>query len=405
MGWNEPGGNGSGNNPWGKKNQGPPDLDEVIKNLHQKFMKMFGGGQGGPTFQEEPKGPKAFLFSLLCILVLIIWGLSGIYFVEPQEKAIVKRFGKFHDEVGSGLNWIPRFIDTRTNVNIMRLYNIKISGQMLTKDENIVDAELAVQYRVNSPKDFLFNVVKPHDTIYQISESALRSVVGQSTLDEILTSGRAEISEDILHVVTSNVEGYRLGLVVDNLVLQRTKAPDEVKAAFDDAIKAAQDEERLVNEGEAYARKRIPIAQGKSKRILEEAMAYKQEVILLAQGNVAQFKKLLPEYQAAPKVTQERLYLDTLSGIFKHTNKVIVDVEGGNSLMYLPIDKMIQGQPLNRAMSSAANAQSNWEQQSDSAGEVAPKTSRSSRRVSERSASRGTRSSFETQYGTRGANS
>ncbi|HKY69556.1 MAG TPA: FtsH protease activity modulator HflK, partial [Gammaproteobacteria bacterium] len=287
--------------------------------------------------------PKGFFgFGAISFVVLIFYVLSGIYLVQPAEMAVVTRFGKFVREEGPGPHWLPHFIEAKTIVNVQEVKTTKHGGLMLTKDENIVSAEIAVQYRVSSARDYLFNVVKPENSLQQVSESAVRAVVGQSRLDEVLTKGRTEITQEIRKQVEEILRNYQAGLEISDLAMQQTRAPEEVKPAFDDAIKAQQDEERLVNEAQAYARKIIPIAEGHATRVAQEADAYKQQKVLLAEGEIIRFAKLLPEYKMAPQVTKDRMFLDTVSEVLSKTTKIIVDVEGSNSLMYLPLDRMIE---------------------------------------------------------------
>jgi len=277
----------------------------------------------------------------LLVGVCVVYLLSGIYIVGPAEEAVVLRLGRYVGTVLPGPHWIAPFIERKEIVNVQEVKTSKHGGQMLTKDENIVSAEIAVQYRIHNPKDYLFNVVHPERSLQQVSESALRAVVGQSTLNEVLTSGRSGIGTEIKRQVQQNLNNYHSGIEISDLAMQQTKAPEEVKAAFDDAIKAQQDEERLVNQAQAYAHKILPIAEGHAKRTFEEARAYKERVILEAEGKTAKFAKVLPEYQRAPGVTRDRLYLDTLQEVYTNTPKVLVDVAGGNNLVYLPLDKLL----------------------------------------------------------------
>lgn len=340
MSWNEPENRDDRGkkDPWGRKNdEMPPNIDEALKQLHQKLRGMFGGRQrtGSTT------GPK-WNMGLIGGVVLAIYIASGIYIVQPAEEAVVLRFGCFQRTESSGLHWIMPLVETKKIVNVQEVKTLDISGQMLTKDENIVSAQIAVQYRIAEPQKYLFNVVEPEQTLQQVSESALRSVVGESTLNEVLTIGRSEIGVKIRTQAQRNLNNYGTGIEISDLAMQQTKAPEEVKAAFDDAIRAQQDEERSVNEAEAYARKIIPIAEGQAKRVFEEANAYRQKVIMQAQGKTAQFSQLLPEYQRAPRVTRDRMYIDTLQEVYTKTPKILVDVNGGNNVIYLPVDKLQQ---------------------------------------------------------------
>ncbi len=354
MSWNEPGERDKGKkkDPWGKDEEGPPNIDEALRQLQKKLRGVFGQGGGSSTFNPANKSgsSKTFGFGLIGAIIFLVYIISGIYVVEPAEEAVVMRFGRYVSTQGPGPHWIAPLFESKEIVNVQEVKTTKHGGQMLTKDENIVSAEIAVQYRISDAKDYLFNLVQPEKSLQQVSESALRSVVGQSTLNEVLTSGRGEIGVEIRKQIQQILDNYKSGLQISDLAMQQTKAPEEVKAAFDDAIKAQQDEERLVNEAEAYARKIIPIAEGRAKRTFEEARAYKERSILEAQGRTAKFAKVLPEYQRAPQVTRDRLYIDTLQDVYTNTSKILVDVNGGNNLVYLPLDKLMND---NKAARSA----------------------------------------------------
>ncbi|MFO1256950.1 MAG: FtsH protease activity modulator HflK [Gammaproteobacteria bacterium] len=347
MAWNEKGDNGpKGKNPWEGKNEGPPDLEDAIRNFQRKLSGVFGGGGRGRPTDLKPQAPKSFLgIGFIALIVVIIYVISGVYLVQPAERAVVTRFGQYVRTEEPGPHWLPRFIEAKTVVNVEEVKTTRHGGEMLTMDENIVIAEIAVQYRVGNAHDYLFNVVEPERTLQKVSESAIRAVVGKSTLDEVIALGRAQVRSEIQEQVVSILSKYNIGIEITDLVLQQTKAPEQVKAAFDDATKAQQDEERLVNQAEAYARKIIPIAEGSAKRVREEANAYKEKVVLLAQGEASRFSKLLPEYRLAPDILRDRMYLSTMESVLSKSNKIIVDMEGGNNLVYLPIDKMMnQGQ-------------------------------------------------------------
>lgn len=348
MSWNEPGDRddkGKKKDPWGRQEEeGPPNIDEALRQLHRKLRSVFGQSDGGAGIGNtgKPASSRAFGFTLIGVIALLAYVISGIYVVEPPEEAVVLRFGRYVGTYGPGPHWIAPFIETKEVLNVQEVKTIKPGGLMLTKDENIVSAEIAVQYRINNAKDYLFNLVDPAKSLKDVSESALRAVVGQSTLNEVLTSGRSEISAEIRRQIQTNLNNYQSGLEISDLAMQQTKAPEQVKPAFDDAIKAQQDEERLVNEAEAYARKIIPIAEGRAKRTFEEGRAYKERVILEAQGKTAKFAEILPEYQRAPQVTRERLFIDTLQDVYSNTPKVFVDVNGSNNVLYLPLDRLLQ---------------------------------------------------------------
>ncbi len=351
MSWNDSGGSDNknkGRDPWGpKEEKGPPDLDEALRQFHRKIKGMLGG-KGSSTGGESGSGgtslPYANKMSGLWIILGVVvaaYILSGIYVVQPAEEAVILRFGRYARTEGPGPHWLARFIESKEVINVQEVKTTKLGGLMLTRDENIVSAEIAVQYRISNARDYLFNVVQPERSLQQVSESALRTVVGQSSLNQVLTSGRSEIGEEILKQVQQNLDRYVSGLTISDLAMQQTKAPDQVKPAFDDAIKAQQDEDRLVNEAEAYSRKIVPIAEGQAKRTEEESKAYRERVILEAQGKTAKFAKVLPEYRKAPEVTRERMFLETLQHVYSKTSKVLVDVNGSNNLVYLPLDRLL----------------------------------------------------------------
>jgi modulator of FtsH protease HflK len=345
MAWNDQGDNGQkGKNPWGGKNEGPPDLEEAIRNFQRKLTGVFGGGGNGrgQSGNASAQNPKSFLGAgFISIIVLIIYVISGVYLVQPAERAVITRFGKYVRTAEPGPHWLPRFIEAKTIVNVEEVKTTRHGGEMLTMDENIVIAEIAVQYRIGDARDYLFNVVDPEKTLQKVSESALRAVVGKSTLDEVIAQGRAQVRLETQEQVVSLLDSYKAGVIVTDVTLQQTRAPEQVKAAFDDATKAQQDEERLVNQAQAYSRKIVPIAEGRAKRVYEEANAYKEQVVLMAQGETARFTKLLPEYRLAPEILRDRMYISTLEHVLSNTTKVIVDMEGSNNLVYLPIDKMV----------------------------------------------------------------
>jgi modulator of FtsH protease HflK len=374
MSWNDSGdrdNKGKGRDPWGSKGeQGPPDLDEALRQFQRKLRGMFGKeGPKGPdgTTPLTPQSKKNGIWLILGTLAAV-YVLSGIYVIQPAEEAVILRFGRYARTEGPGPHWIARFVESKEVINVQEVKTTKHGGQMLTKDENIVSAEIAVQYRISNARDYLFNVVQPERSLQQVSESALRTVVGQSTLNQVLTSGRSEIGAEILKQVQQNLDNYASGLTISDLAMQQTKAPEEVKAAFDDAIKAQQDEERLVNEAEAYARKIVPIAEGQAIRTLEEAKAYKERVILESQGKTAKFSKILPEYRKAPEVMRERLFLETLQEVYSKTSKVMIDVDGGNNVVYLPLERILKQNGVDNILAARAKEE---EEASVASGEKA----------------------------------
>lgn len=324
--------------PWGKRpNDGPPDLLELIKKMFANSkQKATASGSG-----SGKSGSPGLIIGVVIGLLVVIWGLFGIYVVKPAEQAVVLRFGRYVKTVGAGPHWIPLLIEKRFIVNTQEVYNFPYSSEMLTRDENIVSVAVAVQYRVFDPKQYLFDVVEPVRALRQATSSALRQIVGQMTLNSILTTGRAELRDRVAKQLNKILEKYKTGLVVTDLTLQPAKPPEEVTAAFDDAIKAREDEQRYINQGQAYSRRVTEIAQGKVARLMQSAKAYKQEVVLAAQGETARFLALLNAYKQAPKVTKERLYIDGVQSVLKHTRNIVVDTNHGN-LLYLPLQQLMK---------------------------------------------------------------
>lgn len=349
MAWNEPGSNDKKNqsqNPWGKRSndQGPPDLDKMLSHWFKTLKNMFKGNNsdnrgGGSSFSMGNKNPMKGILGILAVLLLVLYVLSGIYIVEPPERAVVMRFGRYVRTEGPGPHWIPNVIESKEIVNIDRTESTRHGGSMLTKDENIVSVEVTVQYRIEDIKAYLFNVVDPVNSLKQATESALRQVVGQSTLDDVLTSGRAFIGGAIKDQIVSTLALYKTGILVLDVAMQPAKAPDEVRAAFDDVIKAREEAVRSVNQAESYANDILPKARGIAERMKKEALGYKEETQLLAQGNTERFNLGLPAYQKAPEVTRTRLYLDAMTRILSNTPKMFVDGGTNSNVMYLPIDK------------------------------------------------------------------
>jgi len=336
MAWNEPG--NKGKDPWGNKNgndKGPPDLDEVFRNI----SKRFGGGKGSGS------GPGVSSLGLVIVLgiALVVWGLSGFYTVKEAEKGVALRFGEYIGEVEPGLQWKATFIDEVFPVNVSTVRSIPASGSMLTTDENVVLVELDVQYRVIDAYRFLFSAVDANASLREATDSALRYVIGHNNMDDILTTGRDQIRRDTWAEVERIIEPYKLGINIVDVNFLPARPPEEVKDAFDDAISAQEDEQRFIREAEAYARAIEPKARGQVQRMEQQANAYKEREILEARGKVASFELLLPQYQAAPEVTRERLYLDAMQTVLKGTNKVLIDSKSSGNMMYMPLDKLMQG--------------------------------------------------------------
>ena len=333
MAWNEPGGNGKQRDPWGG-DQGPPDLDEAFRKFREKLGGAFGGGGGGDARLNGG------IVGLVLLLIFGVWFYLGIYALDEQERGVVLRFGKYHQTLDPGLNWKPRLMDQVFPVNVTRERQYASEGRMLTQDENIVEMQIVVQYNISDVKSFVLNVRDPEFSLRQATESALRHVVGSTRLDQVLSEGRGQISDEVKVKLQSYLDNYGTGIQVVKITIQEARPPAQVKAAFDDVIKAKEDEERLKNEASAYANGIVPEARGRAQRMLEEAAAYRGKVVAEAQGEAQRFEKLLAEYRKAPEVTRERLYLDAVQRVMSASTKVLVDVPGGNNVLYLPLDRM-----------------------------------------------------------------
>ncbi len=352
MAWNEPGGDNK--DPWsGRKDQsGPPDLDEAIRSLQEKLGGLFGGGSGG----GRPQGSSGKSLGFLAAGAVVLWGLSGFYTVEQGTLGVVTRFGAYVETTQSGLNWhFPAPIEAVQIINVQQQRFIEVGyrsggrqGQgsvprealMLTKDENIVDVRLAVQYQVKSAKDYAFNVFNPAATLKQVTESVERGVIGHNSMDFVLTEGRSEIVAEIKTEIQSVMDSYKAGILVTSVNLQDAQPPEQVQGAFEDAIKAREDKQRLINEAEAYSNDVVPKARGAASRKIQEAEGYKVRVIAEANGEVSRFAKILKEYQKAPEVTRQRIYIEAIQNVLSNTDTIMVDVKGSNNLLYLPLDKL-----------------------------------------------------------------
>jgi len=342
MAWNEPGGgNNNPKDPWGGGDQGPPDLDEALKKLQEKFGGLFGGGSSGSSGSGGISGSAIVI---LLVIAVGVWALLGFYQVDQQERGVVLRFGKYLETVQPGLQWNPPLIDRVTRVNTTKVRAASFREIMLTQDENIVEVKLSVQYIISNPADFVLRVRDPERSLQHASQSALRHVVGDTSMDLVLTEGRARIGIDVQQRLQTYLDLYTTGIQVSKVTVDESKPPTQVQAAFDDVIKAREDEERLKNEAQAYANGSVPEARGAAQRQIEEANAYMEQVIANAEGEAERFNRLLTEYAKAPEVTRERLYLEAVQDVLSRTNKVMVDVDGGNNVMYLPLDKMAQQQ-------------------------------------------------------------
>lgn len=351
MAWNEPGGD---KDPWGNKNNNssPPDLDEIFKGLQDKFGGVFGGGSGKGGGSLGGGSKKGLVF--VAGLAFVGWMASGIYIVQPAESGVITRFGAYNETTQPGPHWhMPWPIEDLERVNIAQNRSVRLRNQtMLTRDENIVEIDVAVQYNIKNAEDFLFRVKDPDATLQQVAESAIREVIGKNDMDFIITQGRDAIAASTLTKMQSLLDSYQTGILMTSVNLEAAQPPEQVQAAFSDAIKAREDEQRYINEAEAYANGVIPSARGDAKQVLEEAKAYRTRVVKSAEGESHRFLALLSEYKKAPEVTRDRLYIESMQSVLEKSSKVVVDVEGGNNLMYLPLDKLIGGN--NQASSGGA---------------------------------------------------
>lgn len=350
MGWNETPG-GKDKDPWGNRGngEGPPDLDEIVRKMQRGFGGIFGkrpvtsgAGDGSP-----------FIWVLIFVGLLVWLAVDMTYTIDQQERGIVLRFGKYVTTLQPGLNFrLPRPIEQVIKINVGQVRSVQHKAIMLTQDENIVDVELSVQWRIKDPTAYLFNVNSPEATLHQSTESAVREIIGKSKLDFVLTEGRSQIAQSQNKLIQQIMDDYKTGIEILSVDMQPAKPPDAVKAAFDDAIKAREDEQRLVNEAEAYRNDIIPKARGSAARMREEANAYKSRVIAKAEGEANRFDELLTEYSQAPEVTRQRLYIDAVESVLSSNNKVLLDTKNSNNLMYIPIDQIMKSQSNQQSSSS-----------------------------------------------------
>ena len=333
----------------------PPDLEQVFKNLKKQLLEFLGftnkksNKPNNSNFKDINNPYNKIQFKWGFIIILLIYLFSGFYIVLPAEQAVITRFGKFNRIVGQGPHWLLRFVEDKNIVNDQKVDSNKHSAQMLTKDENIVFIEIEVQYRVVNAKYFLFQVVDPINTLKQAVESAMRQVVGHSNLDFIMTDGRNKISMDIQDQVATILEQYNTGIEVITVALKEAKAPDAVKGAFDDVIKAREEQERLKHAAEAFANKIVPEAKGDAERMLIEAHAYQQEVIAKSIGDTLRFNAILNEYNKAPEVTKKRLYIEALEEVLSNSSKILIDLKNNNNLVYLPLEKLMNNKIANNS--------------------------------------------------------
>lgn len=355
-----------GNDPqWGRKKggSGPPDLDEMLRNVNKKLNDLFGGrkrpssngsgdGGGGGNFKRFSGGLS---IGVLLGLLLLLWLASGFYIVNEGQRGVVLRFGQYSETTQAGLSWhLPYPAETVELVNVSQVRTIEIGYRknvaskvlkeslMLTDDENIIDIQFAVQYILKNPEEYLFNNRDPDEAVLQAAESSIREVIGKSSMDYVLYEGREDVAAKSTVLMQRLLDHYKIGIAISKVTMQNAQPPEQVQAAFDDAVKAGQDKERQKNEGEAYANDVIPKAKGNAARLMEESEGYKQRVIESSTGDANRFKQILVEYNKAPDVTRDRLYLDMMQEILTNTNKILVDSKNSNNLLYLPLDKLIE---------------------------------------------------------------
>lgn len=354
MAWNDP--------QWDKNsgrgnNDGPPDLDELMRSFNKRLNSLFGnkgggsgGGGGAPREFNLPGG-----YRLVAGVAVLLWAASGFYIVDAGERGVVLRFGKYVDTTQPGPRWhLPYPLEQVEVVNIEQVRTVEVGfhnnvkakvlseALMLTDDENIIDLQFSLQYTLKSPEDYLFSNRNPDDAVKQVAESAMREIVGQSKMDYVLYEGRADIAARATKLMQTLLDRYKTGIALSKVNLQQAQPPEEVQAAFDDAVKAGQDRERLKNEGQAYANDVIPRARGVAARLMEEANGYRGRVVAQAEGDASRFRQVLAEYTKAPQVTRERLYQDAMQQVMSSTTKIMVDDKQGGNLLYLPLDKLMQ---------------------------------------------------------------
>src|SRR5690554_312207 len=346
MAWNEPGGNSNNQDPWGDRKrggqkQGPPDLDEALRKLQDNLKSLFGGPKKPGS---KSSGGGFGLVAVVLAVLAAMWLYTAVYSLDEQEQAVILRLGKYHETVGPGLNIYFPPMDRKYEQNVTRERAYTRQGPMLTEDENIIEVPLTVQYKISSLEDYVLNVDEPEVSLQQATESALRHVVGSTAMDQVLTEGREVLAVEVKERLQRFVDTYRTGITVTQVNVQNAQAPREVQESFDDVIRAREDEQREKNQAETYANGVIPEARGQAQRLREEANGYRDEMISRAEGEADRFTKLVAEYRKAPEVTRQRLYLDTMQEVLSNSSKVLLTGDKGqNSMLYLPLDKMLEG--------------------------------------------------------------
>jgi len=350
------------NSPNGNKKpaDGPPDLDQMWREFNLRLSRLFGkrgngGGDNNDKFNRGDMKGASIGAGLIVVIVFFLWLASGFFIVQEGQTAVVMTFGKYSHSTLPGFNWRwPYPVQSHEIVNVSQVRTAEIGYRgnaknkqlkeslMLTDDENIIDIQFAVQYTLKDASQWLFNNRDQDETVRQVAETAIREIVGRSKMDFVLYEGREKVALDVSQLMQQILDRYKSGVQITNVTMQGVQPPEQVQAAFDDAVKAGQDRERLKNEAQAYANDVIPKASGAASRLLEEADAYRSRIVANAEGDAARFKQVLEQYQKAPAVTRDRMYLETMQQIFSNTTKVMVDAKGGSNLLYLPLDKLIQ---------------------------------------------------------------
>ncbi|MEQ5727818.1 FtsH protease activity modulator HflK [Providencia alcalifaciens] len=353
MAWNQPGNDGQDRDPWGSGNKGGNsggnkggrkrgayDLDDLFRKLGSKLGGNKGSAGGdGDNKQSSPISGRLGMLALAAIVV--VWAGSGFYTIKESDRGVVLRFGEYSGIVGPGLNWKPTFIDRVIPVNVETVREQATNGMMLTSDENVIRVEMNVQYRVTDPAQYLFSVTNPDNSLRQALDSAVRGVIGQSAMEQVLTTNRAFIRDVTQKELEATIAPYKMGITLLDVNFQAARPPEDVKAAFDDVIAAREEEQKTIREAHAYRNEVLPLAKGNAQKLIEEAEAYKASVVFKAEGEVASFAKMLPEYRAAPEITRERLYIDTMERVLSNTRKIIAN-DKSNSMLVLPLDQIMR---------------------------------------------------------------
>ncbi len=345
MPWNEPGNNNGNKDPWGNRNKqdGPPDLDEVFK----KISGIFGGGKGRGGGSGNASGGKFFATGI--VILALFWGATGFYTVDEKQEGIVLQFGQFNRVVGAGLGWVPRGIETVIKVDVNQLHQTRLADIMLTKDTNMIHVELGIQYRINDAQKYLFNLTSPDDVVGQAGEAALRKVIGDSLVDDVLTNQKERIRSETEVELVNILSGYDPGITISTVTLEDASPPAAVTDSFNEVNRAREDADRKVQEANSYHNREVPLAEAIREKSINEAQGYKAKVIAKARGEVARFEQLLPQYQAAKEVTRQRLYIETVEEVMSNTSKVMLDVDEGNNMIYIPLQEIMTKSSSKRA--------------------------------------------------------